>query len=211
MQTLLSSIVYLFEPDTVKKTGFEPRDLEGILHPPVSVGQTVDGKLVLTSVADQVELFLSRERFDVRDLSGRNPGEKPIGDVMAKVVETFGGTPRAFGFNYEITCPVPSDKESGAYIADIFLSENELTQAFGLYGASVTLFYKRGTKRCTMRLEPQWGDPSSNSVYVNINLHEDLPQDKRDNAKSVDGDELQKAFASEYSQSLEVLTNLFKQ
>jgi len=211
MQTLVSSIVCLFEPETVKKLGFEPRELEGILHSPVSVGQTVDGKLVLTSVADQVELFLSRDRFDVRDLSGKNPGEKPIGNLMAKVIQMFGGTPKAFGFNYEIAFPAPSKKESGAYLADRFLSENQVTKVLGVDGVSVTLYYKREAKRCTMRLEPRWGDPTSDSVYVNVNLHEDLSQHKREEAKSVAGGELQKAFVSEYSQLLEVLKHLFKQ
>lgn len=209
-ENLVTSIVLLFEPESLRKVSFTPRELEGLLRPRVSVGQTVDGRLVLTSIADQIEIFLGPERFDVRDLSGRNPGDKPLGGTMAQLVEKFGGCPRAIGFNYEIAYHVPQGRASGEFLVHKFISASDLVKQLAADGAAVTLYYPRGTKRCTLRLEPRWGDPRSDSVYVNVNVHEDLRAGEGSEAKPVDGTELNNSFAFEYIRLLELLTSLFE-
>jgi len=64
LSMLSTSVVYLLRSN-LTNIELSRQDLESLLTPQVSVAQTPDGRMVLTSIANQLELILGVNRVDI--------------------------------------------------------------------------------------------------------------------------------------------------
>ena len=209
IEKLLTSIVFLLE--SIKKDTLSPREINSVLHlrPPFSIGQTPDGKVMTGSPRDQIELFIGKDRIDIRDLSGGKPGKKPTARIAIDLLAWLDAKWRALGFNYELQFPVPSEEAAGEFIAKKVASLEELKPQIPISGAGITFFYIKEHKKYTLRIQPREWEESTKDIYVNVNIHRDKSElGDKEIAKISNASSLQDTFIEEYEEILDVLKML---
>lgn len=209
IENLLSSIVFLVE--SVGKDTLSAQDIATVLHlrPPLSLGQIQDGRLMAGSPRDQIELFVGKDRIDIRDLSGAKPGKKPTANIATELLGYLDAKWRAVGFNYELLFPVPSEEAAGEFIAKKVVPLEALKAQIPISGAGITFFYKKEHKKYTLRIQPQGWEETTRDIYVNVNIHRNKSElGDEEIAKISKFSSLQDAFVKEYEEILDVLKML---
>lgn len=71
LELVLSSIALVIEPNELTQpVSITQEVLTPILRGPLNIGQTGDGRTIIGSVRDQIEVQFSPTKIDIRDLSG---------------------------------------------------------------------------------------------------------------------------------------------
>lgn len=201
-----TSIVFLAE--SMGKDRISPDELSSVLHlrSPLSIGQLPDGRLFTGSSREQVELFIGRERIDIRDLSGNKPGKKAMAKMAIDLLDWLEVKWRAIGFNYELVLPTPSGKKAGDFIVKNLLPLEHLKDKIPVSGAGITLLYRKEHKKYTLVIEPRRREETAEEIYVNVNIHRnksELSNKELENLSTVSP--LQETFVKEYEAVLDVL------
>lgn len=198
---ILSSniVVVLNKPE--KPIPFSPSDLGKIVREPLNITQTLDG-IIIDSPRDQIEITLTSGRLKVADNSGQIPSKKRAVEVTLNILRLLNTTYRAFGLNYKITFRPEAERNPADVIANTVLDKDRIENSSRLkiIGAAATLFYNRGTKVCTLTIEPQ-ARLKGDKIIVDFNAHED-------SSELPPMDQLQKSFKKEYSALIKVLSSI---
>jgi len=192
-------VVVLNRPE--KPIPFAPSDIGKIVREPLNITQTLDG-IIVDSPRDQIELTITGGRLKVADNSGQTPGKKRVVEVTHAMLQLLNTTYRAFGLNYRLTFRPEEGKSPAEVIANTMLNRNriETNSKLQIRGGAATLFYNRGTKVCTLTIQPQAG-LRGDKIIVDLNVHED-------STELPPVDRLQKSFKKEYSALVKVLNSI---
>lgn len=163
----MSTIAVLFQPVSMQGA-FNSEQVAAILKPPLTVGQSLEGAIAISSSREQVEVQLSNTKIDVRELSGHlSQGQSKIPKTLREFLALLSNPQVvSYGLNFILEIPreEPSDRIGRA------LLRPELKQAVGtdLASNNVALVFSRPPKTWTLRLESR---PNS-KINVNLNTSE---------------------------------------
>ena len=210
IEKLLTSIVFLAE--SMERDRISPEELSSVLHlrSPLSLGQIPDGRLFIAIPREQIELFIGRDRIDIRDLSGNKPGRKPTAKIAIELLDWLKAKWRAVGFNYELIFSVPSGEKAGEFIVKNFLlSLEHLKDKIPISGAGIRLFYRKEHKKYTLVIEPRRREETAEGIYINVNIHRDKSElNNKEVERLSTVSSLQEDFVKEYEGILDVLKML---
>lgn len=198
LDIVLTNIVVLLNPPE-NPVSISPEELKGVIRAPINVGQTGDGSLYFNSPRDQIDIIVGRRRLQVQDNSGQEPGQKPLPKVALDVLTLLNTTYRAFGLNYKLFFKPEAKKGPASIIADSLLNTDQINTRLNLEisGAGTRLFYPKGSKICTLLIEPE-GGVKGERIHVDLNVHEDTTQ-------LPPHDTLHESLKSEYKALIELL------
>lgn len=201
-EIIYTSVVVVFDIE-----GARPRlsaeTLKKIIRPPLTIGTAGEpGVTVVSSPRDQIDILLGQGRLQVRDNSGREPGEKPVSRIVLDTLVQLAGKYRALGLNYGLAFRLRSGELPAQLIKDKMLNTKFLGSKIdtGFIGTAIKLQYPKGSKIYNLLLEP-YEDPKSERFHIDLNVHEDtttLPPH----------DVLEKSFKTEYSDLIKLLASL---
>ncbi len=156
--------------------GVSQQELEQILTPPLTIGQSPEGLLV-SSQKDQIQVITGGIKTNVRDLTGRKKfSRSKIPAILNFFVQRFALQVNSYGVNFIITVPCI---ESGKWIGDNIIS-TQVSQKTGktLMGGAAAIKTAVGQKTWNIKFEPR----DDKVVNVDFNASEDtqqLPNQKR--------------------------------
>ena len=79
---------------------------------------------------------------------------------------------RAYGFNLDLIYDQDSGRPAYGYLADRLLSGGlQQMNEWQLSGAATRVTYFSGEDQWQIAIEPRFGDPLTNTVFLNVNLH----------------------------------------
>lgn len=165
----LSTIAVLTVPPK-QPVSLGERELEKILTPPLTIGQSSDG-LFVASQRDQIDVVAGGIKINVRDLSGRrdfSPSKVP--SVLHYFVQASASQVKSYGINFVLTAPCVNPEQ--------WIRENILASQISekmkkpLIGGWGQLKIESGRKVWTIKIEPKEGD----MIAVDFNAHEDIEQ-----------------------------------
>lgn len=174
LSMLSSSVVFLLRQN-LATIELKKEDLERFLAPELTSAQTADGRFVITSIADQMEVIVGVNRIDVRDRSLKGPRARKISQVAQGILQALNGDTRAYGINYEFETDTPNGT-SGAFLLRAFIKEDTTNYIKDLKGAALTLFFSMGDRQARIVIEPRRGRPEANKISFNVNIHADFGQ-----------------------------------
>lgn len=159
-----------------QQSGINQQELEQILTPPLTIGQSPEGLLV-SSQKDQIQVIAGGTKTNVRDLSGHKGfSRSKIPTILSFFVTRFELQVTSYGVNFIINVPCIEPEK---WVCDNILS-SQVSQKTGetLIGGSATIKVASGQKIWNIKFEPK-GDKVIN---VDFNASEDaqqLPGQKR--------------------------------
>ena len=169
---LVSTIAVVFDPTSQPPPVNVPSDLTGIIRQPVNVSGNPLGQLTITSTRDQIELLLSGNRFEVRDLSGTlDQGVAKIPRIVHEVMALLGN-PRlsSYGINFVLEMP---KQEARNWLVTTLLSPSIQERLEGeLSSNHVNLILHRQSKTLTTQLASGVAD----KIGVNFNASQETPE-----------------------------------
>lgn len=172
---LKSSIVLLVEGMENRQVPSELLlDILGELPEPLVLGERV---LVFTSVRKQMEIRLARDRVDVVERGGKEPGSAALGDALLKLRRFAGGRVTAIGYNYSLELPLDSEMDAGTYMTRNYFFRQASPNYEPATLLSISFAFPLRDARCTTRLEPRWGDADSDKLYLDVNVHRKVTPD----------------------------------
>ena len=172
LSMLSSSVVFLLRQN-LATVELKKEELERFLTPELTSAQTADGRFVITSIADQMEVIIGFNRIDVRDRSPQGPRAKKVSQVAQGILQALNGDIRAYGINYEFETDTPNGT-SGAFLLKAFIREDTRNYIKNLKGAALTLFFNMGDRQARIVIEPRRSRPESDKISFNANVHADL-------------------------------------
>ena len=172
LSMISNSVVFLLRQN-LATVELNKADLERFLAPGLSAAQTADGRFVITSIADQMEVIIGVNRIDVRDRRPEVPRARKLSQVARSILQALKGDARAYGINYEFEIDTPSGK-SGAFLLNTFIKDDTAKYIKGLKGAALTLFFNIDNRQAKVVIEPRWGRPEEAKIFFNVNFHMDL-------------------------------------
>ena len=159
-----------------QQSGINQQELEQILTPPLTIGQSPEGLLV-SSQKDQIQVITGGIKTNVQDLSGRKGfSRSKIPTILSFFVNRFALQVSTYGVNFIINVPCI---ESVKWVGDNIIS-SQVSQKTKktLIGGTATVKIAAGQKTWNIKFEPR-GDKIIN---VDFNASEDtqqLPGQKR--------------------------------
>lgn len=128
---VLATIAVLFEPPAAAPA-ITQEQIGDVLHRPINIGQTPDGRLIINSTRDQIEIQLFPNKIDVRDLSGgldkaKEKVPEAVSKIMALVFKDAPPNIHTYGINIVVEIPVV---EPNIWMGKTFLKD-ELSAFFG--------------------------------------------------------------------------------
>lgn len=131
-------------------------------------------------------LTLQKERITLDLAPGRSsiskeyPEEGAIGRLaeVADLAITGSNDPnqelRAFGFNLEAVCELPSDKMAYQFLAsNIYASNIAHNSEFALTDGSPRMSFQRGNDHWNVVIEPRFRNADGSKIFMSLNLHKD--------------------------------------
>ncbi|MBA7667343.1 hypothetical protein ES703_75430 [subsurface metagenome] len=170
----MTTIAILTAPP--QQTAIDQKELEQILTPPLTIGQSSQGLLV-SSQKDQIQVLAGGIKTNVRDLRGRRRfSTSKIPAILSYFIKRFNLQVTSYGVNFVINLPCV---EPAKWIGDNILS-TQISQKTGqvLLGGIVTVKMEAGQKTWNIKFEPS----SDKMINVDFNASEDttqLPNQKR--------------------------------
>jgi hypothetical protein len=179
-EKLETSFVALRQPDAPVQIRIEK--LAALVKEPVieqSVGAPTSIVRV-TSMREQVEVIIEPSRVVLIDQSETEPARDRFPEIIGGTLtflESEGLVTRAYGWNFKVAFSNPLDEPASKTILDRFIQTSMVKEAAGvdLESASVKVSYQGGPARCTLDLQPRYGDAASHSFWAHLNLHLDNP------------------------------------
>lgn len=172
LSMLSSSVVFLLRQN-LTTLELKRSALEQFLTPEISSAQTPDGRFVITSLADQMEVIIGGNRIDVRDRGRTGPRAEKISEVAHGILQVLNVDARAYGINYEFETDTPHGT-SGAYLLEAFIKKDTRKHIEGLEGAALTLFFHIGDRQARIVIEPRRSRPEARRIFFNVNVHANL-------------------------------------
>ena len=128
---VLATIAILFEPPQAAPA-ITQEQIGEVLHRPINIGQTPDGRLIVNSNRDQIEIQMFPNKVDVRDLSGElAKAKEKVPEVVSKIMAlVLQGAPlniHTYGINIVVEIPMT---DPNTWIGETFLKD-ELDTVFG--------------------------------------------------------------------------------
>jgi hypothetical protein len=164
---IMSTIAVITAPPAQPRS-IDQKDLQQVLTRPLAIGQSPDGILV-SSQRDQIEVIVSGNKINVRDLSGEPRFSE---SKIPSTLHFFLGSSqiKSYGVNFIINVP---RVEPLQWIRDNILSSQipKRTQKT-LIGGAGTLKIANGSKTWNIKLEPGEGD----TINVDFNASEETQQ-----------------------------------
>ena len=191
----MSNIAVLTEiPD--QPVSIDQNTFGHMLTPPLNIGQTIGGQLVISSPRDQLEVVLVGNRIEVRDLSGKTEfSERKIPKLVGDLLQFITAPVKGYGINFHLT--IKHDNAAQWLVDLIFSHEIKERTGKSLVGGSATLRMEHKSKMWQITLQPR----SVSELQVDFNAHENtqqLPQEEH----------LQGEMAEQFDALLETLTDL---
>lgn len=194
-----SIVIVLNRPE--EPVPFAPSDLRKIVREPLNITQTLDG-IIIDSPRDQIEITLANGRLKVADNSGQTPGKKRAVEATHAMLQLLKTMYNAFGLNYRLTFKSETGENPAYVIGNNLIDKDRIenNSKLQIRGAAATLFYNRGVKICTLKIEPQAG-LRGDKIIVDLNAHED-------SSELPPLDKLQKSFKKEYSALIKIMKSI---
>jgi hypothetical protein len=168
-----------------------------LIRVPLNVSQTVDGSLIVASNRDQMEVSLSPNKVDVREVSGdaERAAEK-IPRVLDGVFRMLSSPQtRSYGINFILESDLSGAEGATAWLGQTFLNESLSGKLdTTLSSDSVMLSFHQGSKVHTIRLQITDGT----RVVVNSNASEAI-------ASLPNEEKLKEELTSQYGFLMDVL------
>lgn len=99
LELTMSTVAVVVEPPK-EAPRFDEAYLLRFLHSPFGIGQLADGQTVITSNRDQIEIWLSPTRIEIRDLSGKTEfDDSRLPELLRSFFTEYGTTLRSYGVN----------------------------------------------------------------------------------------------------------------
>ena len=166
---LASTVALVFQPPLQPPASISGQEMAKFLHMP-SPGYSSDGSLAINSHRDQIEVFVSANKVDVRNLSGNfEKGYEKVPEVLYGMCNLLGAhSPTSVGINFVLSVP---KEQPQAWIAQRFLS-GDLASIFkgSLAGDTISVTYGMDNKVITVRFEAR---PDS-AITVNFNASQEV-------------------------------------
>jgi len=172
LNMISTSVVFLLRQH-LATIELQKEEVEQLLTPELSVGQTADGRIVVSSMTDQMEVMVGVNRIDVRDRSSKGPRAREVSHVAQGILQALKGDARAYGINYEFETDTPNGT-SGAFLLKTFIKDDAKNSIKDLKGAALTLFFNMGGRQARIVIEPRRGKPEADKIFFNVNFHMDL-------------------------------------
>ena len=167
---LFSTIAVVFEP-TPNLPVFRITDelLSEILQHPLNIGNDPNGQIVIASPRDNIELQLSPNKIDVRNLSGdHHHGEESIPRVLHAFLRILDYPILAsYGVNFVIE--IPND-EPAQWMAANLVNPTKKEYFADLTSNRVHLIFRDRDKDVTMQV----GVRGNKHINVNYNVSESI-------------------------------------
>ena len=170
-ELIMSTIAVLFEPSgDPAPSGITSEQLSSILRAPLGVGQAADGRSIISSNRDQLEIQVFHNKIDVRELSGDpQQGAQKIPRVLHEFLELASlGPVNTVGLNIILEFPLANP---GTWIGEHLLNQ-ELASTLDASVSSkgLSLVFDRAPKTLEFKFEPRGPD----KINVNFNSSEDV-------------------------------------
>ena len=166
---LASTVALVFQPPLQPPVSISGQEMAKFLHMP-SPGYSPDGSVAINSHRDQIEVFVSANKLDVRNLSGNfEKGYEKVPEVLHGMYNLLGAdSPTSVGINFVLSVP---KEEPQAWIGQSFLS-GDIASIFkgSLASDMISVIYERDNKVITVRFEAR---PDS-AITVNFNASQDV-------------------------------------
>ena len=172
LNMISTSVVFLLRQH-LATIELQKEEVEQLLTPELNVGQAADGRIVLGSMTDQMEVIAGVNRIDVRDRSSKGLRARKVSHVAQGILEALKGNARAYGINYEFETDTPNDT-SGAFLLKTFIKDDAKNSIRDLKGAALTLFFNMEGRQARIVVEPRRGRPEADKIFFNVNFHMDL-------------------------------------
>ena len=172
LNMISTSVVFLLRQH-LATIELQKEEVEQLLTPELSVGQTADGRIVVSSMTDQMEVMVGVNRIDVRDRSSKGPRAREVSHVAQGILQALKGDARAYGINYEFEAETPNGT-SGAFLLKTFIKDDAKNSIRDLKGAALTLFFNVEGRQARIVIEPRRGRPEADKIFFNVNFHMDL-------------------------------------
>lgn len=184
-----------------------PRDLADVVkEPEIDVAPAPISLARVTSLSDQVEIRIGQGRILISDHSNNQPGTERFTEIICGLTSLLENTSnvkyRAFGWNYGIAFKLPLDRLPSEVIAERFINREEIRRKAGLdiAGGAIRFFYRRGSARCYLHLEPRGNRLDAALYYAKVNVHFDIAE------KFPAKDDLDRSFKLEYTDFLKTVS-----
>lgn len=148
---------------------FDETWIKQILSPPLSLGPALVGPALFSSHRDQIEVFASDTKINVRDLSGKTEfSDSKIPPVLHAFLDRYDVQIKSYGVNFVITNDYPA---AGEWVRDNILQSgiSEKTDK-EILGGSATLKVRSDPKTWTVVVEV----PEDNKLSWNFNASENI-------------------------------------
>ena len=169
LDLVASTVALVFQPPLQPPVPFSGQDMARFLHLPTP-GYSADGSLAINSHRDQIEVLLSANKLDVRNVSGEfEKGVDRVPAVMHGMCEVLSApAPKSFGVNFLLSV---DKQDPRVWMAQTFLKEDLASVMQDSLGSDiVSVIYGRGKKIITVRFEVR---PDS-GITVNYNASEEV-------------------------------------
>jgi hypothetical protein len=128
---VLATIAILFEPPTAASP-ITQEQIGDVLRRPINIGQTPDGRLIINSNRDQIEIQIYPNKVDVRDLRGElakamEKVPEAVFKIMALVFQDAPPKIHTYQINIVVEIPVV---DPNTWMGETFLKE-DLSAFFG--------------------------------------------------------------------------------
>ncbi|MFC2073059.1 hypothetical protein ACFLUU_10285 [Chloroflexota bacterium] len=159
-----------------QQSGINQQELEKILTPPFTIGQSLEGVLV-SSQKDQIQVITGGIKTNVQDLSGRKGfSRNKIPSVLHFFVDRLKLKVTTYGVNFIINVPC---MEPVKWIGDnIISSQVSKKTKKTLIGGTATVQIAAGQKTWNIKFESR-GDKGINVDFNATENAQQLPNQKR--------------------------------
>ena len=196
IELLTTTIAVVFDPAP-------PPDIQlseafrRFMRVPLNISQGLDGSLMVVSNRDQIEVSLSPNKADVRDVSGIvERAQTTVPKVLAGVSEILSSSKtRSYGINFLFECNLDGDEDADAWLGRIFV-DDRIVEVLGTSPSSdsIMISYGNGSKVQTIRLRV--GD--QRRIVANSNASEEIDT-------LPDNEKLEREIISQYHYLTELL------
>ena len=169
LDLVVSTVAVIFESPLQPPASISSQDVGEFLRLP-SLGYSPDGSLAINSHRDQIEVLLSANKLDVRNVSGEHDkGVERVPAAVHGMCELFStSAPKSFGVNFIVSV---EQSEPRSWMAETFLRGDLASVLEDSPGSDMLSFvYVRGVKTITVRFDVRPGF----GINVNYNASEEI-------------------------------------
>ena len=166
LDLLFSTVAVVFDPiQNMPAFRITDETLTEILKHPLNLGNAPGGQIVISSPRDNIEVQISPNKIDVRDLSGDIAhGQSEIPRVSSGFIELFDN-PNLISYGINFVVEIANDNPA-LWVANRLLHA-DLSEYFGdeVTSNQVSLMFPNSDKDITLQI----GARGRNQLHVNFN------------------------------------------